>query len=610
VCGIVGYVGGDPAASILLDALAALEYRGYDSAGVAVAVSGRLLVTKQPGKVADLSEAAEKLDHEGTTGIGHTRWATCGAPTERNAHPHCDCTGRIAIVHNGIIENHGELRGRLEAEGHTFSSETDSETLAHLIEKHRPDAPSLLEATRRAVAEVEGSLAIAVVDAEDTSSIIGARVDSPLVVGLGRQAGFLASDVAALIAHTRRAVLLPDGSLVEVTAGEAQVIDLDGNDVAFEETEVTWNRDAAEKGGYPDFMLKEIHEQPSAVRETLRGRYDRSGRIRLDETHLSDDDLRSVDKVFVVACGSSYHAGLVAKYAIEHWTRLPVEIDVASEFRYRDPVLNASTLVVGISQSGETADTLAAIRYARSQKAKAIVITNVVGSSITRESDAVLYTHAGPEVGVAATKTLTTQMTALWLIALWLAQVHESIGPEEASGVLDAIRALPEQMERVLADDSQIRKVAERFYQAPTFLFIGRGVGFPVALEGALKLKEISYLHAEGFPAGEMKHGPIALIEDGVALVAVATRSRVKAKLLSNVDEARARGASVIAVAHPGDEAVRALAEEVLAVPETADMLSPLLDVLPLQLFAYHVAKLRGCDPDRPRNLAKSVTVE
>ncbi|MGH2704218.1 MAG: glutamine--fructose-6-phosphate transaminase (isomerizing) [Actinomycetota bacterium] len=610
MCGIVGYVGEDPAAPILLDALAALEYRGYDSAGVAVADSGRLLVTKKPGKVADLFEAAEKLDHQGTTGIGHTRWATCGAPTERNAHPHCDCTGRIAIAHNGIIENHGELRRRLEIEGHIFSSETDSETLAHLIEKHRADDPGLLEATRRAVSEVEGSLAIAVVDAEDTARIIGARVDSPLVVGLGKRAGFLASDVAALIAYTRRAMLIPDGSLVEVTAGEATVIDLDGNEVTPEETEVTWSRDAAEKGGYPDFMLKEIHEQPSAVRETLRGRYDRSGRIRLDETHISDDDLRSVDKVFVVACGSSYHAGLVAKYAIEHWTRLPVEIDVASEFRYRDPVLNASTLVVGISQSGETADTLAAIRYARSQGAKAIVITNVVGSSITRESDAVLYTHAGPEVGVAATKTLTTQMITLWLIALWLAQVHESIRTGEASEILEAIRALPEQMEEVLADDTQIRKVAERFYQAPTFLFIGRGVGFPVALEGALKLKEISYLHAEGFPAGEMKHGPIALIEKGVALVAVASRSRVRAKLLSNVDEARARGARVLAVAHPGDDAVAALAEEVLPVPETADMLSPLLDVLPLQLFAYHVAKLRGCDPDRPRNLAKSVTVE
>jgi glucosamine--fructose-6-phosphate aminotransferase (isomerizing) len=591
--------------------LIALEYRGYDSAGIAVATDGELRISRCAGKVAQLVESSGDAGHAGTFGIGHTRWATCGAPTERNAHPHRDCTGRLALVHNGIIENHVQLRDRLEGDGHVFNSDTDTETLVHLVEAHLAGGAGLAGAVRLALREVAGSAAVVVVSADFPGVIVAGRGGGggSVVAGLGDGETFIASDVTALIPYTRKVAHIGDDEVVEARGGSVRIFDLDGNERDVEVTEVTWDHEAAQKGGYPDFMLKEIHEQPAAVRETLRARFSPAGRLQLDELRISDDEVRSIDKVFVVACGSSYHAGLVAKYAIEHWTRLPVEIDVASEFRYRDPILNSNTLVVGISQSGETADTLAAVRYAHRQKAKVVVITNVVGSSITRESDAVLYTHAGPELGVAATKTLTTQMTALWLLALWLAQTNGTVYPQESADLLGKLKALPDQMERVLADDSLIRQTAERFKDAPTFLFIGRGVGYPVALEGALKLKEISYLHAEGFAAGEMKHGPIALIEDGVTVVAVATASHVQSKLISNVEEARARGASVIAVANEGDD-LGNVADVVFTVPPTAELLSPVIDVLPLQLLAYHVAKLRGRDPDRPRNLAKSVTVE
>ncbi|MGH2732898.1 MAG: glutamine--fructose-6-phosphate transaminase (isomerizing) [Actinomycetota bacterium] len=616
MCGIVGYIGERTALPILLDGLNALEYRGYDSAGLAISDSDGLWVVKRAGRVAELAATAEVVDRNGsgngngTEGVGHTRWATCGAPNEPNAHPHRDCTGKVAVVHNGIIENHLALRGRLEAEGHTFASATDSEVVAHLIESHRRPGVSLLESVRCALSQLSGSYALAVISSDEPSRIVGAQMDVPLAIGLGKGENFLASDVAPLLPHTRRVRWLLNGQLAELTRTGVRVVDLEGTDQGPSEIVITWDREAAEKSGYPDFMLKEIHEQPGAVRDTLRGRCDPMGRLILDEMALSAVEVRSIDKVFVVACGSSYHAGLVAKYAIEHWTRLPVEIDVASEFRYRDPVLNSNTLVVGISQSGETADTLAAVRYAHRQRAKVIVITNVVGSSLSRESDAVLYTHAGPEVGVAATKTLTAQMSALWLLGLWFAQATGSMYPDAAREILDHISKLPAQMERVLAGEERVRRLARSLGGTPTFLFIGRGVGYPVALEGALKLKEISYLHAEGFPAGEMKHGPIALIEAGVQVVVVATRGRVKAKLLSNVEEARARGARVIAVANPGDREVAAVADEVLEVPETLELLSPVISLLPLQLLAYHVAKQRGLEPDRPRNLAKSVTVE
>lgn len=610
MCGIVGYVGDRPALPILIEGLRALEYRGYDSAGVAIVDGSELWIAKRAGKVAQLAEALDGDCKPGVTGVGHTRWATHGAPNEKNSHPHADCGGKVAVVHNGIIENYVVLRSRLELAGHEFRSETDTEVIVHLIESQLSEGDDLLEAVRLTVRQLEGAYAIAVVALNEPGRIVGARMNAPLVAGLGEGENFLASDLTPLIEHTRRCVSLSDGQVVDLTPAGVSVIDLDGVSQKIEPIDITWDHEAAEKSGYPDFMLKEIFEQPDAVRDTLFGRFSEQGVLKLDEIRMGDDEVRAIDKVFVIACGSSYHAGLVAKYALEHWTRLPVEIDVASEFRYRDPVVNQNTLVVGISQSGETADTIAAMRYAREQKAKVIAITNVVGSSITREAEGVLYTHAGPEIGVAATKTLTTQMAALWLMALWVAQTNGSLFPEEAKNLLGEMLRLPLRMRETLLIDREVRRVAEKYRDARTFLFIGRGVGYPVALEGALKLKEISYLHAEGFPAGEMKHGPIALIEQGVPVVAVATASHVKSKVLSNVEEARARGADIIMVGNPGDAEVSALAEEVFEVPRTAELLSPVLDVLPLQLLAYHVAKLRGCDPDRPRNLAKSVTVE
>jgi len=611
MCGIVGYTGDKPALPILLEGLQSLEYRGYDSAGVALVGSSGIEVVRRAGKVAELVEAASRVEKRSDgLGIGHTRWATCGAPTEPNAHPHLDCSGRIALVHNGIIENHINLRSQLEAAGHTFRSETDTECLVHLIETKLESSTSLLEATRLALADVEGSYAVAVVDANSPGVIVAACRDVPLVLGPGKGENFVASDVVAIMEHTRSFIPLSSGQIAEVTPSSLRVFDSSGAEQTLTPTQISWDHEAAQKDGYAYFMLKEIHEQPSAVRETLRGRSDSSGRLMLDELRISDEEVRGIDKVFVVACGSSFHAGLVAKYAIEHWTRLPVEIDMASEFRYRDPVLDANTLVVGISQSGETADTLAAVKYARLQNAKVVAITNVVGSSITREADAVLYTHAGPEIAVPSTKALTSQMTALWLLALWMAQVLGTRNLDESLELLAHLHGLPAHIESVLSDTTAVQRIANLYRDAPTFLFIGRGVGFPVALEGALKLKEISYLHAEGFAAGEMKHGPIALIDKGVPVVAIATAARVQPKLLSNIEEAKVRGASIIAVANPGDAGVEALADEVLWVPATSELLSPVVDLIPLQLLAYHVATERGLDPDKPRNLAKSVTVE
>jgi glucosamine--fructose-6-phosphate aminotransferase (isomerizing) len=613
MCGIVGYVGDRSALPVLLDGLKSLEYRGYDSAGVALPAPGGgpgLEVVRRAGKVDELIAATNRSANGQHSGIGHTRWATCGEPSEANAHPHRDCTGRIAIVHNGIIENHLALRQRLIAAGHRFASATDSEVVAHLVEERLTGEVTLLEALRLAVGELAGSFAIVAIDATQPGTIVGARVDAPLVLGLGEGEYFLASDVAPLLPYTRTVVWLADGEIAQLSPDGVRIVGLDGADHTPAPTEVAWDREAAEKGGFPDFMLKEIHEQPRTLRDTLRGRSEPSGELALTELALTPEDLAGVNKIFIVACGSSYHAGLVAKYAFERWARIPVEIDVASEFRYRDPVLDARTLVIGISQSGETADTLAAIRYARRQQARTIVITNVVGSSLSREADGVLYTHAGPEIGVAATKTLTTQIAALWLVGLWFAEGTGAMDREAAAGVVQELWRCPELMEEFLAVDSGIEAIAKRFDQAANWLFIGRGVGYPLAMEGALKLKEISYLHAEGFAAGEMKHGPIALIDQGVPVVAIATHSRVLGKLISNVEEARARGASVICIAQQGDERVVDLAAYLIVVPQTAELLSPMLDLLPLQLLAYHVAKLRGCDPDRPRNLAKSVTVE
>jgi glutamine---fructose-6-phosphate transaminase (isomerizing) len=611
MCGIVGYAGPDEALPIVLDGLRRLEYRGYDSAGVAV-LDGGLTVVRKAGKLDALEKALADAGASvppGTVGMGHTRWATHGPPTDRNAHPHMDCHGRIAVIHNGIIENFDELRESLEQSGHRFTSDTDTECVAHLIEEATADGLDLPAAVRAAVARLEGAYALVVVSADEPDVIVGVRLSSPMVVGLGEGENLLASDAPALLSRTRRIVPLADRQVTEIRRDHVRITDLEGNDLPVEPLDVDWDLRRAEKAGFEDFMLKEIHEQPTAIRDTIRGRV-RAGVHRLDELRMSETAIRAVDKVFVVACGTAFHAGLVAKYAIEHWTRLPVEIEIASEFRYRDPVLDRNTLTLAVSQSGETIDTLEALRHAKEQGSWTLAITNTVGSSVAREADAVMYTHAGPEVGVAATKTFATQMVALDLLALYLAQVRRTMFPEELGGIVDRMLELPSQVRRALDLDAQVREIAERYHRARDFLFIGRHTGFPAALEGALKLKELSYIHAEGYPAGELKHGPIALIEEGVPVVAVATECHVYPKIVSNIQEVKARGAEVVAVATEGNREIGRYADHVIEVPRTPELLSPVVVSVPLQLLAYHVAKLRGCDVDQPRNLAKSVTVE
>jgi glucosamine--fructose-6-phosphate aminotransferase (isomerizing) len=609
MCGIVGYVGPDEALPIVLEGLRRLEYRGYDSAGVAV-LDGGLGVVKRAGKLGEL-EAALAADQgpTGSVGMGHTRWATHGAPTDRNAHPHLDCAGRIAVIHNGIIENHQALRASLEKQGHTIVSETDTECVAHLIEDAMRDGGSLADAVRRAIGDLEGAYSLVVCSLGDPEVLVGVKVSSPLIVGVGDGETMLASDIPAVLERTTTVIPLDEGMMVEVRREGAAFTDLAGAPVFPEPITVDWDVARAQKGGYDTFMRKEIDEQPAAIRDTLVGRTI-GERLVLDELHVSDDVLREVSKVFVVACGTAFHSGLVAKYAIEHWTRLPVEIEIASEFRYRDPVLGPDTLTLAVSQSGETIDTLEAARHARRQGSQVIAVTNTVGSSLAREADGVLYTHAGPEIGVAATKTFATQMVSQYLVALYLAQVRGTKFPEEIAEVLSELDELPGKVERAIGLDAEVRAIAERYRDARDVLFIGRHTGYPAALEGALKHKELSYVHAEGHPAGELKHGPIALIEDGVPVVAVATQCHVYRKMLSNIQEVRARGARVIAVATEGDPEIGALADHVLEVPATPELMSPVVVTVPMQLLAYHVATLRGCDVDQPRNLAKSVTVE
>ena len=610
MCGIVGYAGPDEALPIIIEGLRRLEYRGYDSAGIAV-LNGGLDVVKRAGKLASLEAAlADERSVTGSIGMGHTRWATHGAPTDRNAHPHQDCSGRVAVIHNGIIENFQGLRARLEKDGHTLTSETDTECIAHVIEEQlAAGATSLPDAVRRTVRELEGAYALVVCSVDDPEVLVGVRVSSPLVVGIGDGETLLASDASAVLDRTTTVIPVEEGQVVEVRQDGAVFTDFDGLVQHPEPITVDWDVAQAQKGGYDSFMRKEIDEQPAAIRDTLVGRVV-GGRLVLDELHISDDVLREVNKVFVVACGTAFHSGMVAKYAIEHWTRLPVEIEIASEFRYRDPVLGPDTLTLAVSQSGETIDTLEAARHARRQGSQVIAVTNTVGSSLAREADGVLYMHAGTEICVAATKTFATQMVSQYLVALYLAQVRGSMFPEEIAEVLDRLDELPDAVQRAIGLDDRCRALAERYVDAPTVLFIGRHTGYPAALEGALKLKELSYLHAEGFPAGELKHGPIALVEAGVPVVAVATTCHIYPKMLSNIQEVRARGAEVIAVATEGDTTIAELADHVLEVPATPELLAPVTVTVPLQLFAYHVATLRGCDVDQPRNLAKSVTVE
>ena len=609
MCGIIGVVGDEPALPVIIDGLRRVEYRGYDSAGVAVIDGARVDVVRKAGKLDALEKELASHVLDGTTGIGHTRWATHGGPTDQNAHPHTDCTGTIALIHNGIIENYLELRERLERDGHQFASETDTETLVHLIEAHFNG--DLTAAVRAALAEVEGAFSVAVIAAEQPGLIVAAKRTSPLIVGKSDGATFLASDPTALIAHTRDMVHVLDDQVVEIRKDGFTITTLSGEPAEGNAIHVDWDTQSAEKAGYDTFMLKEIYDQPDAVADALRGRSLPNGTLALDELRLAEEDLRQVDKVFVVACGSAFHAGLVAKYAIEHWTRLPVEIEIASEFRYRDPVLDRDTLVIAVSQSGETIDTLEAVRYAREQSAKVMAVVNVVGSSIAREADAVLYTHAGPEIAVASTKAFLAQVVGLKLLALYLAQVRGMMWPQDRRRIVDDLHKLPEMIREVLKLRPQVREVAEHIANSPTVLFMGRHVGYPVALEGALKLKEISYLHAEGLAAGEMKHGPIALLEDGVPVVAVATQCHVYQKVLSNIQEVKARGAYVIAICSAGDgEEVARHADRVLEVPRIHELLVPALVAVPLQLLAYEVATIRGRDVDQPRNLAKSVTVE
>lgn len=621
MCGIVGYVGYRDALGVVVDALRRMEYRGYDSAGVAILDgAGAIAVERKAGRLANLeAELAEAgtANFAGTTGMGHTRWATHGAPTDRNAHPHRDATGAVAVVHNGIIENFAPLRHELEAAGVELRSDTDTEVAVHLVSRAYASGPTAGDFVGSALAvlrRLEGAFTLVFSHAEHPGTIVAARRSTPLVVGVGKGEMFIASDVTAFIEYTREAVELGQDQVVVITAGGYTVTDFDGNSgVPTRPFTIDWDLAAAEKGGHDYFMLKEIEEQPAGVADTLIGHFD-NGRIVLDEQRLADQELREFDKVFVVACGSSYHAGLLAKYAIEHWTRLPVEVELASEFRYRDPVLDRSTLVVAISQSGETADTLEAVRHAKEQKARVLAICNTNGAQIPRESDAVLYTRTGPEIGVASTKAFLTQITANYLVGLALAQARGTKYPDEVAGEFAQLEAMPELVERVLETAPQVREIARQFARASTVLFLGRHVGYPVALEGALKLKELAYMHAEGFAGGELKHGPIALIEEGLPVIVVMPspkgRAVLHSKLLSNIREIQARGARTIVIAEEGDDTVRPFADHLIEIPAAPTLFQPLLSTVPLQVFAAEVAQIRGYDIDKPRNLAKSVTVE
>ncbi|WP_222269106.1 glutamine--fructose-6-phosphate transaminase (isomerizing) [Modestobacter marinus] len=620
MCGIVGYVGPQDSLGVVLEGLRRLEYRGYDSAGVAVLADGQLSTAKKAGKLANLEKQLAEADLPAATiGIGHTRWATHGGPTDRNAHPHVSADGRVAVVHNGIIENFVPLRAEVEATGVEFTSETDTEVVAHLLTatyRALPAGPDRLAEAMRAVSRrLEGAFTLVATHADEPDTIVASRRNSPLVVGVGDGEYFLGSDVAAFIGHTRNALELGQDQVVEIdrTRG-ATVTDFSGNRVEPTAYTVDWDAAAAEKGGYPWFMLKEIAEQPRAVADTLLGRLGESGELVLDEVRLSDQELRDIDKIFVVACGTAFHAGLLAKYAIEHWTRIPVEVEVASEFRYRDPVLDRSTLVVVISQSGETMDSLMALRHARDQKARVLAICNANGSTIPRESDAVLYTHAGPEVAVASTKGFLTQVVACYLVGLFLAQVRGVKYADEIAAIVDDLRALPDAVARVLEQMEPVRELGRSLADANTILFLGRHVGFPVALEGALKLKELAYIHAEGFAAGELKHGPIAVIDQGTPVVVIVpsprTRESVHGKVVSNIQEVRARGARTIVIAEDGDDDVLPFADHVIRVPRTPTLLAPVVTTVPLQVLACEIADTRGLDVDQPRNLAKSVTVE
>ena len=613
MCGIIGYIGSRPVVPVLLDGLRRMEYRGYDSAGVAVVNPEGITLRRSAGKLVNLEQEIHARPVNGFYGIGHTRWATHGRPTEENAHPHRDCQGRIVVVHNGIIENYLELKRELQSQGHEFKTETDTEIVAHLVERETRD-DGLEAAVRRALVFLRGMFAVVLVSMDDPEKIVAVSNGPPLVVGLGESEFFVASDVPAILAHTRDVVFLGDEEIAVITRSGVAFTDFGGRAVSKTTQRVLWDPIAAEKAGYKHFMLKEIHEQPSAARDTILGRVslDR-GRIFLEDLNVSEDVFRGLEKISILACGTSWHAALVGKYLIEALAQIPVEVDYASEYRYRNPIVTSKELAIVMTQSGETADTLAALREARKKGAASIAICNVVGSMATREATGTVYTHAGPEIGVASTKAFTSQLVALQLLGLYLAQTRGTLPAEDIRGHISELLQVPQLIERALDASAATEKVAERFYNRTDFLFLARGINYPIALEGALKLKEISYIHAEGYPAGEMKHGPIALIDERMPVVALAPNDHVFEKMLGNIQEAKARGGSVIAITTEGDDRITAALDTGdvnLSMPATTPLLTPIVMTIPLQLLAYHISVRRGCDVDQPRNLAKSVTVE
>ena len=608
MCGIVGYIGENKARPVLMNGIRRLEYRGYDSAGISIINDNKMVSERSVGFVDELEKKLNGKFDKGTLGIVHTRWATHGAPTVENAHPHCDCTGNISIVHNGIIENYNYLKAKLEKEGHIFKSETDSEVIAHLIESHFEG--ELEDAVRRALKEVDGAYGLAIISLDDPGKLIAARRGSPMIVGIGKGGHFITSDVAAILEYTKEVVYLDDNEIAVLTREKMETTDIDNVQISKSIDAVQWNLDKTEKGGYEHFMLKEIYEQPQSLRDAMLGRFEKdSNLVHLGGLKEKEDVLRDVRRIIIAACGTSWNAGLIGEYMIEEHLEIPVEVEYASEFRYRNPIIEEGTMVLVISQSGETADTLAAMQEAKKKGAVILSICNVVGSSIARESDCGIFLHAGPEIGVASTKAFTSQIAVLFLLTLFLARVR---GKKEvlSSDLTNKLREIPGQVQQILDKKDQIIKIAQLYGDSNNFLYLGRGYNYPVALEGALKLKEISYIHAEGYPAAEMKHGPIALIDKNMPVVFIATTDRVYAKVLNNIEEVRTRGGKVIAIANEQNNEISEMVDHVLYVPETIDVLTPILSVIPLQLLAYHIAVMRGCDVDKPRNLAKSVTVE
>ncbi len=609
MCGIIGYIGKRQSTPILIEGLKRLEYRGYDSAGIAVFHNGEIEIRRCKGKLRDLESLIKEEDLSGSVGIGHTRWATHGKPSEENAHPHK--AGGVVVVHNGIIENYLDLKVMLMKEGHTFKSETDTEVISHLIERFIEKEDEIESAVRKALKELRGSYALAIIYEKEPGKLIAARKESPLIIGLGEEEFFLASDIPAILSHTRRVVFLGDNEIAVFSDKKMKIVSQDEKEVIREPKDIQWNPVMAEKGGYKHFMLKEIFEQPRSITDTIRGRiFQSEGKIFLDELNIPQKDLSKIKRIMMIACGTSFYASLVGKFLFEEFCRIPVEVDLGSEFRYRDPIIGKDNLSIFISQSGETADTLAALKEAKGKGSRVLSICNVLESSIARESDGTLYTHAGPEIGVASTKAFTTQLAALYILALYMAVETSKMNPQKVRNILEELIKIPHMVAEILNQEEKIERIAKKYFKSQNFLFLGRGINYPIALEGALKLKEISYIHAEGYPAGEMKHGPIALIDNEMPVVVLVSEGITYEKVLSNVEEVKARRGAVIAIANTSHKDIEKRVDDIFLIPRTLPLLNPILFTIPLQLFAYHIAVLRGTDVDQPRNLAKSVTVE